>query len=132
MVSYENKEQVLFSADGFGKFGALNLKCADDIFNGDSVKEQEWFDEAERYYFNIVGKYGTPVQTLLKKAAGLDIKYICPLHGPVLKENIKYYIDLYDTWSSYRAKEDGVLVAYASFHDNICRCGKKGCRIYKF
>lgn len=125
MVSYENKEQVLFSADGFGKFGALNLKCADDIFNGDSVKEQEWFDEAERYYFNIVGKYGTPVQTLLKKAAGLDIKYICPLHGPVLKENIKYYIDLYDTWSSYRAKEDGVLVAYASFHGNTADAAKK-------
>ena len=89
MVTYEKSEKVLFSADGFGKFGALSL-----------TENEDWACEARRYYFNIVGKYGMPVQTLLKKAAGLDIETICPLHGPVLKENLGYYIGLYDTWSS--------------------------------
>ena len=100
MVTYESTEKILFSADGFGKFGAL-----------DSEDEEGWACEARRYYFNIVGKYGAPVQALLKKAANLDIQTICPLHGPVLKENLGYYIGLYDTWSSYRPEDKGVLVA---------------------
>ena len=91
MVSYDSKDKILFSADGFGKFGALEL-----------TKDDDWACEARRYYFNIVGKYGFSVQTLLKKAAALDIKCICPLHGPVLDENIEYYIGMYDTWSSYK------------------------------
>ena len=107
MVSYESSEKVLFSADGFGKFGALSL-----------TEDADWACEARRYYFNIVGKYGNPVQALLKKAAGLDIATICPLHGPVLKENLGYYIGLYDTWSKYEPESKGVLVAYASIHGN--------------
>ena len=106
MVTYEESEGVLFSADGFGKFGAL------------SIEDDDWACEARRYYFNIVGKYGAPVQTLLKKAANLNIKIIAPLHGPVLSENIEYYINLYDIWSSYKPEEKGVLVAYASIHGN--------------
>ena len=106
MVAFEQKEGVLFSADGFGKFGAL------------VHEDDDWACEARRYYFNIVGKYGAPVQTLLKKAATLDIKKIAPLHGPVLSDNLSYYIDLYDTWSSYKPEEKGVLVAYASIHGN--------------
>lgn len=125
MVSFENTEKILFSADGFGKFGALNCKSPDDFFEREAIDSKDWITEAERYYFNIVGKYGAPVQALLKKAAGLDIKYICPLHGPVLKENIKYYLDLYDTWSSYLARENGVLIAYASFHGNTADAAKK-------
>ncbi len=105
MLEYETTEKVLFSADAFGKFGAL---CADE----------DWTCEARRYYFNIVGKYGAPVQTLLKKAAGLDIKTICPLHGPVLKDNLNYYIEKYLTWSSYEPEDDGILVACASIHGN--------------
>ncbi len=105
MVSYDDKERVLFSADGFGKFGALSV-------------DEEWASEARRYYFNICGKYGAPVQALLKKAATLDIAIICPLHGPVLTENLGYYIGLYDTWSRYEPEEEGVLVAYASIHGN--------------
>ena len=105
MVSYDDKERVLFSADGFGKFGALSV-------------DEEWASEARRYYFNICGKYGAPVQALLKKAATLDIAIICPLHGPVLTENLGYYIGLYDTWSKYEPEEEGVLVAYASIHGN--------------
>ena len=105
MLEYETTEKVLFSADAFGKFGAL---CADE----------DWTCEARRYYFNIVGKYGAPVQTLLKKAAGLDIKTICPLHGPVLKDNLNYYIGKYLTWSSYEPEDDGILVACASIHGN--------------
>lgn len=105
MLEYETTEKVLFSADAFGKFGAL---CTDE----------DWTCEARRYYFNIVGKYGTPVQTLLKKAAGLDIKTICPLHGPVLKDNLNYYIEKYLTWSSYEPEDDGILVACASIHGN--------------
>lgn len=101
MMTYESADKVLFSADGFGKFGALDV-------------EDEWADEARRYYIGIVGKYGPQVQNVLKKAAGLDIQVICPLHGPVLKENLEYYIGLYDTWSSYTPECDGVVVAYAS------------------
>lgn len=105
MVSYESSEKLLFSADGFGTFGALGA--------GES-----WDAEAARYYLNIVGKYGAQVQALLKKAAGLDIAAICPLHGPVLRENLGYYIGKYDLWSRYEPEEDGVLVAYASIHGN--------------
>lgn len=105
MVEYESTEKVLFSADGFGKFGALDV-------------DEPWIDEARRYYLNIVGKYGASVQGLLKKAANLDIQTICPLHGPVLTENLGYYINLYDTWSSYKPEEEGVLVACASIHGN--------------
>lgn len=101
MMTYETEEKVLFSADGFGKFGALD-------------HEEDWADEARRYYIGIVGKYGAQVQAVLKKAAALDIRMIAPLHGPVLKENLSYYIGLYDTWSSYRPEEEGVVVAYAS------------------
>ena len=103
IVTYDSKDKVLFSADGFGKFGALDV-------------EEEWACEARRYYFGIVGKYGAPVQTLLKKAATLDIQLICPLHGPVLKENLEYYIGLYNTWSSYQPEEEGVVIAYTSIY----------------
>jgi flavorubredoxin len=106
MLAFEETEGVLFSADAFGKFGALEFE------------EDNWADEARRYYINIVGKYGAPVQTVLKKAAALDIKKIAPLHGPVLSENLEKYIGLYDTWSSYKPEESGVLVAYASIHGN--------------
>lgn len=105
MVEYETTEKVLFSADGFGKFGALS-------------HDEDWACEARRYYFNIVGKYGAPVQTLLKKASTLDIKMICPLHGPILKDNLGYYIDKYQIWSSYQSEDEGVLVASASIHRN--------------
>lgn len=114
MVSYDSKDKILFSADGFGKFGALELTGDDD-----------WANEARRYYINICGKYGAPVQMLLKKAAGLDISYICPLHGPVLNENLGYYIGLYDTWSSYEPEEEGVLVTYASIHGNTAQAAEK-------
>ena len=105
MIEYETTEKVLFSADGFGKFGAL-------------AHEEDWACEARRYYFNIVGKYGAPVQALLKKASTLDIKMICPLHGPILKDNLGYYIDKYQIWSSYQSEDEGVLVASASIHGN--------------
>jgi flavorubredoxin len=105
LVSYDSLDKVLFSADGFGKFGALDA-------------EEDWACEARRYYIGIVGKYGAQVQALLKKASGLDIQTICPLHGPVLKENLGYYIGLYDTWSSYRPEEEGVLIAYTSVYGN--------------
>lgn len=107
MVTYESSEKVLFSADGFGKFGALSL-----------TENADWACEARRYYFNIVSKYGAPVQTLLKKASALDIKTICPLHGPVLSDNLGYYLDLYNTWSSYQPESKGVFIAYASIHGN--------------
>lgn len=103
MMTYESADKVLFSADGFGKFGALDV-------------EDEWADEARRYYIGIVGKYGAQVQNVLKKAAELEIQKICPLHGPVLEENLGYYIGLYDKWSSYEPEEDGVTVAYASVY----------------
>lgn len=112
MVEYEQTEKILFSADGFGKFGALDA-------------EEDWACEARRYYFNIVGKYGAQVQALLKKAAALDIQTICPLHGPILKENLGYYIEKYQTWSSYQAEDDGVLVAYASIHGNTAKAALK-------
>lgn len=108
MASYESAEKVLFSADAFGKFGAL---CTDE----------PWTDEARRYFLNIVGKYGTPVQTLLKKAAKLDIQTICPLHGPVLTGDLAPYLHLYQTWSSYTPEEKGVLVAHASIHGNTAK-----------
>ena len=114
MVSYESLEKILFAADGFGKFGALEL-----------TKDDDWACEARRYYFNIVGKYGAPVQALLKKAAGLDIQMICPLHGPILSENLGYYIEKYDTWSSYRPEDKGVLVAYASIHGNTAKVAEE-------
>ena len=118
MVSYESTEKVLFSADAFGKFGALDA-------------DEDWACEARRYYFNIVGKYGAPVQTLLKKAAGLDIQTICPLHGPILKENLGYYIDKYNTWSSYEPEDEGVLVARASIHGNTRKAAEKMAEILK-
>ena len=103
MMTYDKKDKVLFSADGFGKFGALDV-------------EEEWACEARRYYFGIVGKYGMQVQNVLKKAAGLDIQIICPLHGPVLTEKLGYYLDLYNTWSSYGVESEGVTIAYASVY----------------
>ena len=106
MVTYDDYDKILFSADGFGKFGALD------------VEEDDWACEARRYYFGIVGKYGVQVQALLKKASALDIKTICPLHGPVLKENLSYYINLYDVWSSYKAESEGVMIAYTSVYGN--------------
>ncbi|MEY8391509.1 FprA family A-type flavoprotein [Lachnospiraceae bacterium 45-W7] len=112
MVSYESSEKILFSADGFGKFGALDT-------------EEDWACEARRYYFNIVGKYGAQVQALLKKAAGLDIQMICPLHGPILKENLEYYIGKYQVWSSYEPEDEGILVAYASIHGNTGKAAVK-------
>ena len=111
MVTYESSEKVLFSADGFGKFGALSCN-------------EEWTDEARRYYINICGKYGAPVQALLKKASQLDIAIICPLHGPVLTENLGYYIGLYDTWSQYEPAEEGVVVAHASIHGNTAEVAR--------
>ena len=112
MVTYEQKEKVLFSADAFGKFGTLDT-------------DEDWTCEARRYYFNIVGKYGIQVQQLLKKAAALDIQTICPLHGPILKENLEFYIDKYNTWSSYTPEDDGVFIAYASIHGNTENAVKK-------
>ena len=105
MVTYDNTDKVLFSADAFGKFGALDV-------------EEEWACEARRYYFGIVGKYGAQVQALLKKAAALDIAAICPLHGPVLNENLDYYLNLYNTWSSYQPEEEGIVIAYTSVYGN--------------
>ncbi len=118
MVTYEQSEKILFSADGFGKFGTLDT-------------DEDWTCEARRYYFNIVGKYGVQVQALLKKAATLDIKMICPLHGPILKENLEYYINKYDIWSSYRAEDKGVFIACASIHGNTMIAAKKMAEILK-
>lgn len=112
MVAYESTEKILFSADGFGKFGALDT-------------EEDWTCEARRYYFNIVGKYGVQVQALLKKAAALDIQMICPLHGPILKENLGFYIDKYNTWSSYEPEDEGILVACASIHGNTKKAAEE-------
>ncbi len=105
IVTYDSTDKVLFSADAFGKFGALDV-------------EEEWACEARRYYFGIVGKYGAQVQALLKKISALDIKFICSLHGPVLSENLEYYLDLYNTWSSYGVESDGVVIAYTSVYGN--------------
>ncbi|MDY3826923.1 MAG: MBL fold metallo-hydrolase [Lachnospiraceae bacterium] len=118
MVTYEASEKILFSADGFGKFGALSV-------------EEDWTDEARRYFINIVGKYGAQVQNLLKKAATLDIAMICPLHGPVLKEELGYYIGKYLTWSSYEPEEDGIAIACASIHGNTKRAMLKFAEILK-
>ena len=114
MVSYESKERVLFSADGFGKFGALSL-----------TEGVGWACEARRYYFNIVGRYGAAVQTLLKKLASLDIVCICPLHGPVIREGLKNYVNLYNIWSSYRPESQGVVIAYATLHGNTGKAAQK-------
>ncbi len=112
MFTYEQTEKVLFSADGFGKFGALDA-------------EEDWACEARRYYFNIVGKYGMQVQAVLKKVANLEIKTICPLHGPILTENLEYYINKYDIWSSYKPEDEGVLIAYNSIHGNTGKAVEK-------
>ena len=112
MFTYDSFSKVLFSADAFGKFGALDA-------------EEDWTCEARRYYFNIVGKFGMPVQTVLKKAADLDIQIICPLHGPVLTENLGYYLDKYNIWSSYEPESEGVFIAYASLHGNTADAANK-------
>lgn len=114
MVTYDSRDKILFSADGFGKFGALDV-------------EEDWACEARRYFIGIVGKYGKPVQALLKKAATLDIAIICPLHGPVLTENLGYYINLYDTWSSYRPESQGVMIFYASVYGHTKEAAEKLC-----
>ena len=116
MVTYEQTEKILFSADGFGKFGSLE-------------HDEEWDCEARRYYFGIVGKYGEQVQALLKKAATLDIKMICPLHGPILKENLEYYINKYDIWSKYEPEEEGIFIAVASIYGNTLEAAKEMVKI---
>lgn len=118
MVTYDQLDKVVFSADGFGKFGAL-------------AHEEDWACEARRYYFNICGKYGVQVQALLKKLAALDVACICPLHGPILKENLGYYIGLYDTWSKYEVETEGVLVAYASIHGGTAAAAHKMAEILR-
>ena len=118
MVTYEETEKVLFAADAFGKFGALDT-------------DEDWTCEARRYYFNIVGKYGMQVQSLLKKAATLDISVICPLHGPILKEDLGFYINKYDVWSKYEPEDEGVLVAYASIHGNTKKAALETARLLK-
>jgi flavorubredoxin len=112
MVAYDHLDKVVFSADGFGKFGAL-------------AHDEDWACEARRYYFNICGKYGMQVQALLKKLGNLDIECICPLHGPILKENLGYYIGLYDTWSKYDVETEGVFIAYASIHGGTAVAAQK-------
>lgn len=112
MVTFEQSEGILFSADAFGKFGALSA-------------QEDWTCEARRYYFNICGKYGAPVQTLLKKAATLHINTICPLHGPILKENLGYYISLYNIWSSYKPENEGIFIAYCSMHGNTANAANR-------
>ncbi len=111
IVTYDQHDKVLFSADGFGKFGALDV-------------EEDWACEARRYYFGIVGKFGMQVQNLLKKAAALDIQIICPLHGPILKENLEYYVNLYQTWSSYGVESEGIMIAYTSVYGNTKAAAK--------
>ena len=118
MVTYESAEKVLFAADAFGKFGTLDT-------------DEDWACEARRYYFNIVGKYGMPVQTLLKKAENLDIQIICSLHGPILKEDLGYYINLYKTWSSYEPEDKGVFIAYSTLHGNTGNAAKKLAELLK-
>ncbi len=112
MFTYESTEKILFSADGFGKFGSLDT-------------DEDWACEARRYYFNIVGKYGAQVQAILKKATNLDIKIICPLHGPILTDNLEYYINKYDIWSSYKPEDEGILIAYNSIHGNTEKAVEK-------
>ena len=114
MVSYEASEKILFSADAFGTFGALN----GNLFNDDVDFEKDWIDDARRYFTNIVGKYGMQVQTLLKKAAGLDIQMICSLHGPVWRSNLNYFIEKHDKWSKYEPEEQAVAIIYGSIYGN--------------
>ena len=116
MMTYDDCDKVLFSADGFGKFGALDT-------------DEDWDCEARRYYFNIVGKYGPQVQAVLKKAAGLDIQIICPLHGPVLKENLGHYLEKYDIWSSYAVESEGVFIAFASIHGHTAQAAERRWRM---
>jgi flavorubredoxin len=119
MVEYDEADKILFSADGFGRFGALSQGCTYDAAGkAQDVLEQEWTGEARRYFINIVGKYGANVQGLLKKAAVLDIEKIAPLHGPVLTGGLEYFLDKYAKWSSYQPEEKGVVVAYSSIHGN--------------
>lgn len=118
MVTYEQTEKILFTADAFGKFGAIN-------------DEDDWITEARRYYFGIVGKYGEQVQALLKKLQNIDVKTICPLHGPILKENLEYYIDKYNTWSSYKPEEEGIYIACASIYGNSLKVAKEFERLLK-
>lgn len=132
MVTYDTTDKILFSADGFGTFGAMNGNLFADELNF----ERDWLDDSRRYYTNIVGKYGTSVQTLLKKAAALDIQYICPLHGPVWRKDISWYVDKYMTWSSYEPEEKAVMIAYGSIYGNTenaanilsCRLAERGIR----
>lgn len=114
MVSYDTVDKILFSADGFGTFGAIN----GNLFADEVNFERDWLDDARRYFINIVGKYGVQVQNLLKKAATLEIKMICPLHGPVWRENLGWFIEKYDTWSSYKPEDQAVMIAYASIYGN--------------
>lgn len=114
MVSYDTVDKILFSADGFGTFGAIN----GNLFADEVNFERDWLDDARRYFINIVGKYGVQVQNLLKKAATLEIKMICPLHGPVWRENLEWFIEKYDTWSSYKPEDQAVMIAYASIYGN--------------
>ena len=118
MFTYDKTDKVLFSADGFGKFGTLDT-------------DEDWDCEARRYYFNIVGKYGANVQAVLKKVANLEIKTICPLHGPILKENLEHYINKYDIWSKYEPEDEGIFIAYASIHGNTEKAAKKMAEILK-
>lgn len=121
MVTYDNTDKILFSADGFGTFGALNGNIFADEVNFD----RDWLDDARRYLINIVGKYGVQVQALLKKASTLDIKMICPLHGPIWRENVGYFIEKYDIWSKYQAEEKGMLIVYASIYGNTAAAAEK-------
>ena len=121
MVTFDTTNGVLFSADAFGSFRSLDGKLFADEFDFD----REWIDDARRYYTNIVGKYGAQVQALLKKAAALDIAMICPLHGPILRENLGYYLEKYQTWSSYEPEETGIVIAYASIHGNTAKAAKE-------
>ena len=114
MVSYDTVDKILFSADGFGTFGAIN----GNLFADEVNFERDWLDDARRYFINIVGKYGVQVQNLLKKAATLEIKMICPLHGPIWRENLGWFIEKYDTWSSYKPEDQAVMIAYASIYGN--------------
>ena len=118
MMSYETSEKILFAADGFGKFGTI-------------ASDEPWEDEARRYYFNIVGKYGVQVQAVLKKLAGAEVSAICPLHGPVLNEDLGHYLGLYDTWSSYKPETDGVFIAYASIHGNTAKAAERFAEILR-
>ena len=122
MVTYEQSEKIVFSADGFGRFGDLKSSNNGKLYSENS---KDWTEEARRYYINIVGKYGMQVQMLLKKLATLDVKMICPLHGPVLKDDLNFYINKYDIWSSYKYEEEGILVAYASIHGNTANVAHK-------